>query len=306
MAPSFYARGKLLLTGEYVVLDGALAIGLPTRLGQSLEVYPTPGADLLHWQGLQPDDSCWLQVTLRIDDLAIVEGSDDAAARRLQGVMHEARRLSGGQFPPVGGQVRTRLEFDRHWGLGSSSTLLAMVAEWAGVDMYQLANATFGGSGYDLACARAQGPVLYQKRDGRGHVIHLPFRPPFSEYLYFVYSGSKQDSREGIHHYRQQAQPPPVDAISAISLEMAHTTGFDHFCALLQRHEALIGEAVGMTPVGKTRFAQAPGIVKSLGAWGGDFLLCASAAPANDVRTYFAKQGMTNIFGYQDLIHGLD
>ena len=34
----FHANGKLLLTGEYAVLDGAKAIGLPTKRGQSLQI----------------------------------------------------------------------------------------------------------------------------------------------------------------------------------------------------------------------------------------------------------------------------
>ena len=35
---SFYAHGKLLITSEYLVLDGAEALALPTVYGQSLEV----------------------------------------------------------------------------------------------------------------------------------------------------------------------------------------------------------------------------------------------------------------------------
>jgi hypothetical protein len=35
---TFYSNGKLLLTGEYVVLDGAEALALPTRFGQNLKV----------------------------------------------------------------------------------------------------------------------------------------------------------------------------------------------------------------------------------------------------------------------------
>ena len=34
----FYAHGKLLLTGEYAVLDGALSLALPTQYGQRMEV----------------------------------------------------------------------------------------------------------------------------------------------------------------------------------------------------------------------------------------------------------------------------
>ena len=33
---TFYSNGKLLITGEYVVLDGALSLALPTKFGQSL------------------------------------------------------------------------------------------------------------------------------------------------------------------------------------------------------------------------------------------------------------------------------
>jgi len=31
---SFYSNGKLLITGEYLVLDGAKALALPTKYGQ--------------------------------------------------------------------------------------------------------------------------------------------------------------------------------------------------------------------------------------------------------------------------------
>jgi mevalonate kinase len=34
----FYSHGKLLITSEYAVLDGAKALALPTRLGQKLSV----------------------------------------------------------------------------------------------------------------------------------------------------------------------------------------------------------------------------------------------------------------------------
>ena len=36
----FYAHGKLLLTGEYGVLDGALSLALPARYGQHMQVHP--------------------------------------------------------------------------------------------------------------------------------------------------------------------------------------------------------------------------------------------------------------------------
>ena len=34
----FYSNGKLLITGEYFVLNGALSLALPTVYGQHLEI----------------------------------------------------------------------------------------------------------------------------------------------------------------------------------------------------------------------------------------------------------------------------
>ena len=35
---TYQSNGKLLLTGEYVVLDGALSLAVPTKFGQSMHV----------------------------------------------------------------------------------------------------------------------------------------------------------------------------------------------------------------------------------------------------------------------------
>ncbi|MBQ0741502.1 mevalonate kinase, partial [Aquimarina celericrescens] len=56
---------------------------------------------------------------------------------------------------------KTRLEFPKNWGLGTSSTLITNVSKWASVDPYQLLEKTFGGSGYDIACAKSEFPLVY-------------------------------------------------------------------------------------------------------------------------------------------------
>jgi hypothetical protein len=54
------------------------------------------------------------------------------------------------------------LEFDRHSGLGSSSTVINNIAKYAGVDAFALNKIIFSGSGYDIACANAKKPVLFR------------------------------------------------------------------------------------------------------------------------------------------------
>jgi hypothetical protein len=38
MQKTFYSNGKLLITGEYLILDGAKGLALPTKMGQNLSV----------------------------------------------------------------------------------------------------------------------------------------------------------------------------------------------------------------------------------------------------------------------------
>ena len=59
-AQTFAARGKLLLTGEYLVLDGARALALPTHPGQGLRVVRTDEADVLHWRSRDHRGRLWL------------------------------------------------------------------------------------------------------------------------------------------------------------------------------------------------------------------------------------------------------
>ena len=68
MKQTFYSNGKLLLTGEYVVLDGALALALPTKFGQNLIVEPIPSEQIL-WKSFDQDGSVWFEDTLSFEEI---------------------------------------------------------------------------------------------------------------------------------------------------------------------------------------------------------------------------------------------
>jgi hypothetical protein len=57
-----------------------------------------------------------------------------------------------------------------------------------------------------------------------------------------------------------------------------------------------------LVPVQKELFSDFPGVVKSLGAWGGDFLLILSEMPKNEISSYFAKKGYQMLFSYGEII----
>ena len=134
---------------------------------------------------------------------------------------------------------------------------LAMAA-WAGVDAFDLLAATWGGSGYDVACGQAGGPILYQRLHGRSQWVEIPFRPAFAEQLWFVYLGQKQDSREGIHRYRERSEritSSTLDEIGALTLAAAAAVQLADFEKIMTEHERIIGSLLGLEPVQQSRFS---------------------------------------------------
>jgi mevalonate kinase len=61
MKQTFYSNGKLLITGEYLVLDGAKAFALPTKFGQSL-IIEEGSNKAIQW--VSYDGSVWFENTI--------------------------------------------------------------------------------------------------------------------------------------------------------------------------------------------------------------------------------------------------
>jgi len=288
------AKGKLLLSGEYAVLDGALALALPVRFGQSLRVAHDSEASGLHWTSRDSDGSVWFEAEFALPGLDIQHSSNVQTAEALL-LMLKACRAQKPEFlsQTQGLRVWTDNDFPRAWGLGTSSTLIAALGRWAGVDPYRVLFETLGGSGYDIACAYAEGPILYQLSNGMPQIQDVDFQPPFAENLYFIYLGKKQDSRAGIHRYRARAGEntaliAPVSQITEQLLAAQTLTAFE--TALLE-HEHLISRALNLERAQDLYFPGYWGVIKSLGAWGGDFVLATSARPEAETKAYFAQKG---------------
>jgi len=58
----FYGHGKLLLSGEYFVMDGAEALALPTTVGQSMKVkYRQSYQPTLNWKSFDHTGKVWFE-----------------------------------------------------------------------------------------------------------------------------------------------------------------------------------------------------------------------------------------------------
>lgn len=299
------AHGKLLLTGEYAVLDGALALALPVRYGQRLRAVPGTAPGKLHWKSLDHKGNTWFEAAFSLSDFAVVNTAYKKTAIQLESILRACRQQAPGFLNSDEGlRVITQTDFPREWGLGTSSTLIALLARWAGVDPYPVLFDTLGGSGYDIACAFAEGPLLYRLANRQPEIQAVPFQPPFSDRLFFVFLGKKQNSREGIRHYRQHVSENKrlVDDISAITRQCLQCDDFGVFSSLLLEHERLLGQALGLPRAQELYFADFPGTVKSLGAWGGDFVLAAGAGTPEETVAYFKEKGYTICIPYREMV----
>lgn len=303
---TFFGRGKLLLSGEYFVLDGATALCLPTRMGQGLSIrYRQSFEPVLHWKSLTVNGDLWFEGKYEFWHFKTLSTNPSARALQLEKILIQIREMNPHFLrESTGVHVETKLGFPLKWGLGSSSSLIYNLAQWAIVDPYKLHEHVFGGSGYDIACARADGPILYQKGPKGPVWSKCNFNPSFKKRLYFVYLGRKQDTRESIRIYREKAAYNPVTVrdISRISEEMVRVSTLDGLDYLIKEHEDIVSNAIGLERAKNIFFKDYWGEVKSLGGWGGDFVLVTSERSREETKNYFHSQGFNVFIPFEDLI----
>lgn len=304
---TFYGHGKLLLTGEYFVLDGALALAVPTKLGQLLRVKELLAADgLLYWIALDNNGKAWLQLTFNKTDLRCLD-ADTKEANDLSKILLAARALNPGFLS--GAQniaIETRLEFARNWGLGSSSTLIYCLSQWAGVDGYTLLQNSIGGSGYDVACAGYDTAITYRLLNNTPETTAVDWKPAFADKIYFAHLGQKQSSPEGIKNYRQllQDKSAGVRELTRITEAVLNCPDFKKFEALVEEHEELVSQQLQQQKVKDKLFADYWGTVKSLGAWGGDFVMLTNDKGSEELKAYLKLKNIETVFTWNEMIVG--
>ncbi len=329
MNKTFYSNGKLLLTGEYVVLDGALSLSIPTKFGQSLTVEDFPERKLI-WKSLDVDGNTWFEYEFDLElfchselvsesqnaamlkqvqhdnkgyfDKLSMTVRNDKVAITLFKILLEAKKQNPNFLTSEKGyKITTKLGFDRNWGLGSSSTLINNIAQWSKMDAFELLWSNFSGSGYDIAAAQRNKPFTYQLLDGKPIVNEVDFSPPFADQLYFVYLNKKQNSNNEIAQYEKHKiiNSNSIDEVNAITSAIISCKNVTDFEKLLAEHEKLMASIIKITPIKEKLFSDYFGELKSLGAWGGDFIL----ATGNETTvSYFKNKGFKVVVPYKEMV----
>ena len=299
-ALNIHARGKLLITGEYSILDGAVGLAVPTQLGQKFKITPTFEKSI-QWTSVLENGEKWIDHNF---ELPLKRDFDTSTTVGFLGnLITQVLLLNPDLCKDHGWKVTSKLEFNQQWGLGSSSTLVAAIAQWAKIDPYVLLEQTFGGSGYDIACAFSKNAITFRKSKHELEIENINFKPQFSEHIFFIYLNRKQNSRESIAHYKKIAPSTKIKAINEITnitAALIQTDTLHHFEALLEKHENITAKLINTKRIQHALFSDYNyGIIKSLGGWGGDFVL---ACGCETDMEYFRAKGYHTIIPYKQMV----
>ncbi|WP_341905307.1 GYDIA family GHMP kinase [Fluviicola taffensis] len=292
MIRTYKASGKLMLFGEYLVLNGSDCLAFPLKFGQTLSVTKS---DEIIWES-HSKHGIWFSASLS-DDFTILDTNNEEVAAILRQLFLVIRS----EKPDLDFNQKFKIEanFELNWGLGSSSTLISLLGQWSGVETRKLLEASFGGSGYDVACATANAPILYANGKIKKEV-HLP--ESITDKLLFIYLGNKQNSREEIKRFKKkEVAQHQIETMNAMISNALQTDKIEVFEQQLNLSEELISSIIGTIQLKQRFFADYPYSIKSLGAWGGDFFM-ATYRDLKTAKNYFEENGYDILFTYQEFI----
>lgn len=303
MQQTFYSNGKLLITGEYLILDGAKGLALPTKMGQNLIVEST-NTETIHWKSFDADGSIWFEEILSFDEIT---ATNSIAPESVKGTLIRILQVANGMNPDLltnsnGFVITTQLSFPRNWGLGTSSTLINNIAQWFQIDAFELLHQSFGGSGYDIACAQNNTPITYSIVNGSPKVEQLAFEPEFAKNIYFVYLNQKRSSKSAIAEYHSNKTTQLsqyIEAINALTNDCIQAIDLESFTRVVNQHEILLSTILKTETVKAALFPDFDGAIKSLGAWGGDFVLVVAK---ENPSSYFIGKGYETVIPYGEMI----
>ena len=298
----YYANGKLLISGEYLVLKGALTLATATKHKQSL-YYDNNASNIIYWKSFDNDKRLWYDGEFASKDYNIIKSSNKEIGQKLSALLKAAFELSDGN-KTISGKITTQLDFSRFWGLGTSSTLSSLIAQLFDINAMELHFATSNGSGYDVACAKSNSAITYKLFKKKiTTIVPVVWNPSFKNNIFFVYLNKKQDSNIQVEKFREKTSnielQEQIISISNITKNIIECQSLQEFEYLITKHEEILSFILKTKTIKDKLFEDYNGAIKSLGSWGGDFIL---ATGNINSREYFKEKGYNTILEFDELI----
>ena len=298
----FKSNGKLLITSEYLVMKGATALAIPAKLDQELTIKST-NTDFIYWESFDKNNLIWYKEKFFLDKGSLIyHGKKNKISDLIIRLFDYIHRFNDPK-KSIGNEFIWKLNFDRNWGLGSSSTLINNLSKWAKVNPYKLLFSVFNGSGYDIACCDKSNPIIFQKKDDYLSFSNTTFNPNFLNNLFLVFLNKKQNTQKSVQNFLKNDAHyiEEINQINNIVNGIQNVKGLTAFESLIERHEKIIANILQIPTIQNEKFPKYNyGIIKSLGSWGGDFVLATGDERNMD---YFREKGFNTVKKISDLLY---
>ena len=298
----FKSNGKLLITSEYLVMKGAMALAIPAKLDQELNVTST-NSDFVNWKSFNKNNQIWYEEKFFLDKGTLIyHGKKNKMSDLIVRLFDYIHKFNNPE-KSIGNEFIWKINFNINWGLGSSSTLINNLSKWAKVNPYKLLFSVFNGSGYDIACCDKSNPIIFQKKDDYLSVSDTTFKPNFLNNLFLIFLNKKQDTQKSVQNFLEndQSLSEEINQMNEIVHEIENVKDITTFESLIERHEKIIANILQMPTIQNEKFPDYNnGVIKSLGSWGGDFVLATGDEKSVD---YFEEKGFNTIRKISDLLY---
>ena len=300
MAELFKSHGKLMITGEYFVFHGAKSLLLPTKFYQDMTVSRLDQEPIISWESYDYNKKKWFSVNFNLPNLTI-QGKKTKEKIFLKRILDFiAKKIPKVFENNIGLKIKTTMDFKRSWGLGSSAILINNLSNYFGLDPFDVSKNVTNSSGADIASTKISKPITFSIKDKEPYYSEVNFNPPFLKNLIFVFLNKKQSSSKEVEKFKKiRIENDEISLITQITDQIINCKSIDDFNYLIDKHESIISSKIKKETVKNLLFKDFNGSIKSLGAWGGDFIL---ACGENNLKNYFKNKGFETSFSFNEII----
>ena len=269
----------------------------PTIFGQKFTFSENLNDDIL-W--LAKDiNGTFLEKKFSIESISNPDNirAEDALLKTLA----NAYQLSNNKKKLQGFNVESTLNYDRNFGLGSSASFLRLVADIFDCNPFSLRMNGWNGSGFDIAATTQNQLFTYSIEGDLPKVETAIFNNKLTENIFFIYTNKKQNTRDSIQRIKlnDTEKADFVAKANALTVDFQSCSSNFELIMLMEEHEELVSFYTGYNKI-KVQFTDFQGGIKSLGAWGGDFIM--ATGEKEYIYSYFKTKGLDKIYSWNEII----
>ncbi|MDA8791846.1 hypothetical protein N9N67_01300 [Bacteriovoracaceae bacterium] len=244
----------------------------------------------------------FFELTISLETLGRSQPGSSSSQVFFNDLLYAVKKLDQSKFGA--GEIVNRFNFHLKYGFGSSSTSIKNISSLFNIDPWKLYFSAVNGSGADLAATFfSPGNIVLYTKDPLTMKQVTPQWDDIFEKSLFIYLGSKVSSKKEIDHLNFNSENKLISQIDNIIHQLFSVNSIDKFIPLLKKHEQLISLINGQEVIQEKLFSDFPGGIKSLGAWGGDYIWAISEKDLEDIKTYFKNKNYNQFYSYQELVN---